>query len=65
MTYEQATRILEAANYNVVAAIVMAQAGIGYDDAMKILERSNWIPTRAIELAKRLKESGEIAGVQY
>jgi len=65
VTYEQATRILEAANYNVVAAIVMAQAGIGYDDAMKILERSNWIPTRAIELAKRLKESGEIAGVQY
>ena len=65
VSYEQASKILEKAGYDVVAAIVMAQAGIGYRDALRVLEEAGGIPTRAIELAKRLKASGEIRGVEY
>ena len=65
VSYEQASKILEKAGYDVVAAIVMAQAGIGYRDALRVLEEAGGIPTRAIELAKRLKASGEIKGVEY
>jgi len=63
--YSQATKILEAAQYNVVVAIVMAQAKIGYQDAVKILEQSNWIPTLAIKKAKEMIKAGDVKSVEY
>lgn len=65
VSYEAAAKILEQSDYNVVAGIVMAQAGIGYEDALKVLERAGWIPTRAIELARRLRSEGMLEGVEY
>ncbi|OYT32016.1 MAG: N-acetylmuramic acid 6-phosphate etherase [Thermofilum sp. ex4484_79] len=63
--YETATRVLEQSDYNVIAGIVMVQAGIGYEDAIKFLKQVKWIPTKAIELAKQMKSSGEIKDVKY
>jgi len=56
VSYEQASQLLEAANYDVVVAIVMAQTGLSYGEAVKLLEKSNWVPTRAIRLAQSLRE---------
>jgi N-acetylmuramic acid 6-phosphate etherase len=55
VSYEEASRILEEAGYDVPAAIVMAVAGVGYREAVELLKQANYIPTRAIELAKKLK----------
>lgn len=59
VSYEEASRLLEQANYNLPAAIVMAVAGVGREEALKLLEQANYIPTRAIELAKRVRGAPE------
>lgn len=59
VSYEEASKILEEANYDVVAAIVMAVAGVSYGEAVQLLQQTGYIPTRAIELAKRLRGAGK------
>ncbi|HDJ89199.1 MAG TPA: N-acetylmuramic acid 6-phosphate etherase [Thermoprotei archaeon] len=55
--YDTASKILEEAKGNVTAAIVMSKAKVGFEDALRLLEISNNIPTKAIELAEKLKKN--------
>ena len=55
VSYEKASRLLEEAKGNVTAAIVMAKAGIDYSTAVELLEATGNIPTKAIELAEKLR----------
>lgn len=50
--YRTASELLEEAGYNLLAAIVMAVARVGYEEAVRYLEAANYIPVKAIELAK-------------
>lgn len=59
VSYDEAARLLEAANYNLPAAIVMGVAKVGFEEARHLLEAANYVPTRAIELAKRGVVGGE------
>jgi N-acetylmuramic acid 6-phosphate etherase len=45
------------AKYDVVAAIVMAVAGVSYEEAVQLLQQTGYIPTRAVELAKKLRDT--------
>ncbi len=58
VSYEEASRILEEARYDVVAAIVMAAVGVSYEEAVELLRQANYIPTKAIELAMRSRGGG-------
>ena len=53
ISYERASQLLEKANYNLIAAIVMAQAKVDYNTALSLLKKAGWIPTLAIELASK------------
>lgn len=58
--YETATKYLEKAEGNITAAIVMIKAGVDLDQAVLLLRATNNVPTRAIELAERLKKEGKL-----
>jgi len=54
--YNTASKILEESKGNVTAAIVMSKAKVEYDEAIRLLKMSNNIPTKAIELAEKLRK---------
>ena len=60
VSYEDATKYLELSKGNVTAAIVMAKARVDYETAIELLARTNNVPTKAIELAEKLRSEGDI-----
>ncbi len=56
--YDTATKLLEESKGNVTAAIVMGKANVSYEKAIALLNATNNVPTKAIELAEKLRREG-------